>query len=285
MAAHAGFLKDNNATSSTGGSSVAYTLTSNIAITALATGLKHTFKAHTTNGPSATLNVTGSSALGAKSIRKFTGSGDVALSGGEIQANGHYSVIYDTAVNSAAGGYVLLNPTVDNALLASGSVAASTATLDIVLTNYTAYRDLDILLSNLAPTSSGTSLLMRFSTDGGGSYSASASYDGIRTLISSAASTISGLSGSALSSIVICDVVGNSANQNASGTIKLLDRTDSGQLTRTSYDVVHRTDSSVTVMTRGSGSYRVAQDTDAVRFLFSAGSVAAGGSYKIYGRT
>ncbi len=111
MAGVAGFLKDTNATVSTTGSANAYAVASNIAIAALATGLKLTVKANFTNTDASTLNLTpsGGAAFGAKSIRRLTPSGDLPLTGGEIQNNGVYSFVYDTAANSAAGGWILLN--------------------------------------------------------------------------------------------------------------------------------------------------------------------------------
>lgn len=113
MAAQAGWLKDNNATLATGGTGSAYTVTSNIAISALATGLRLTLKASATNSAGATLNVTpsGGAAFGAKSIRVLASTGERATVAGEIQNTGHYMFEYDTALNSAAGGWALLNPT------------------------------------------------------------------------------------------------------------------------------------------------------------------------------
>src|SRR5262249_37718510 len=66
-----------------------------------------------TNSAAATLNVTpsGGSAQGAKSIRKWTIAGESALGGNEIVNGGAYSVVYDSTLNSSAGGFLLLNPT------------------------------------------------------------------------------------------------------------------------------------------------------------------------------
>lgn len=61
------------------------------------------FKANFTNTAAATLNVDG---LGAKSIRKR---GDLALTGGEIKLNQIVAVVYDSALNGATGGFMLLS--------------------------------------------------------------------------------------------------------------------------------------------------------------------------------
>lgn len=109
MAAVASLLKDINGTLSTAGSSNAYTIASpNIAYAAYATGITIGFKANHTNTSAATLSV---NSIGNKAIRVFTIAGDTALSGGEIQQNGHYSLRYDSAANSSAGAWILLNPT------------------------------------------------------------------------------------------------------------------------------------------------------------------------------
>jgi hypothetical protein len=93
-----------------GGTANAITLTVNQPWAALAGKLVLSFK--NTGGPNtgaATLTVTNSASvsLGAKAIRL---QGDVALTGGEMVANGTYLLRYDPAYNSAAGAWVLLNP-------------------------------------------------------------------------------------------------------------------------------------------------------------------------------
>jgi hypothetical protein len=81
-------------------------LTLNVApsLTAYTTGLRLTFKGASANTSAATLNV---DAVGAKAIRKR---GDAALVANDILANGIYSVVYDAAANSAAGAWILENP-------------------------------------------------------------------------------------------------------------------------------------------------------------------------------
>lgn len=113
MAGTAGWLKDTNSTLTTGGTANVLTVTTNIAYTALATGIRLHLKASLTNTTACTLNVTpaGGAAFGPKSIRVFTADGETDPVSGAITANGHYIIEYDTAANSAAGGWLLLNPT------------------------------------------------------------------------------------------------------------------------------------------------------------------------------
>lgn len=93
-----------------GGTANALTITANSAFTTNVNGRFLAFRAASDNTTAATLNVNG---IGAKSIRKMTASGDAALSGAEIQADGIYLVNYSEALNATAGGWLLVNPTID----------------------------------------------------------------------------------------------------------------------------------------------------------------------------
>ncbi|TGV26330.1 hypothetical protein [Mesorhizobium sp. M4B.F.Ca.ET.143.01.1.1] len=109
-----------------GGTADALTVTANSAFTTYANGRLLAFTAASDNTTAATLNV---NSIGAKSIRKMTTSGDSALSGAEIQAGGVYLVQYSTAANAAAGGWILVNPTVViNAATTSASGIVELAT-------------------------------------------------------------------------------------------------------------------------------------------------------------
>jgi len=121
MAAVARWRSDLGAITSAGTAN-AQTLTTNTGLTALATGNTVIFKVGSglSNTAAATLNVDG---LGAKALRQFTAGGEVALSGGELQAGQRYIATYDTALNSGSGAWVVLNPTP-----ASGTGFASTST-------------------------------------------------------------------------------------------------------------------------------------------------------------
>ena len=94
------------AVGSTGSANV-YALTSGTSVPALVDGLKLTFQANFTNTGAATLNVDG---LGAKSLRYQSEDGDAALHGGVITNGNFYDAVYSTDANSAAGGWIVLNP-------------------------------------------------------------------------------------------------------------------------------------------------------------------------------
>lgn len=90
-------------TLSSTGSSDAYALTYGVAPPAYANGLRFSFKANFSNGGTATCNVNG---LGAKSIKKNSASGLVALAAGDILTDNHVELEYD----ATADALVMLNP-------------------------------------------------------------------------------------------------------------------------------------------------------------------------------
>ena len=102
-------LGDIDGSLTAGGTSSALTVTANSAFTTYANGRIIAIKASVDNAASATLNVNG---LGAKSIRKFTPT-EAALAGAEMKNTGIYLLMYNTALNSAAGGWHLLTPSED----------------------------------------------------------------------------------------------------------------------------------------------------------------------------
>lgn len=123
----AGYSKDLAGLGTVGGTANAITLTASQPWAAFANGLVLAFK--NTVGPNTgatTLAVTNSAAvsLGTKAIRL---QGDTALVGGEMLANGIYLLRYDTAYNSAAGAWVLLN-VAGTALATNAQAAAATST-------------------------------------------------------------------------------------------------------------------------------------------------------------
>lgn len=90
MAAVAKWRDDISGLLVTGGSSTAYTLTTNQSLTPLADGYRVTARMHATNGASPTLNV---DSTGAKAIRSTTG---VAIVTASMRVNGVYTFTYDS---------------------------------------------------------------------------------------------------------------------------------------------------------------------------------------------
>lgn len=107
------YVDDNGAVVETSGSSNTYAATNKGSFETLATGVRMVVKANHTNTGAATLNVTpaGGSALGAKALRKITTAGEGDVAAGDLTDNGIYGVVYDSTANSAAGAWIVLNPT------------------------------------------------------------------------------------------------------------------------------------------------------------------------------
>lgn len=104
------------------------TITTNGGITAYADGMEIAFVAGGTNTGASTANV---DVVGAKAVRKVTAdsTNDIALEANDIRQNGHYTIRYDASANSAAGAWILLNPSnyPDASDTAKGIVELATA--------------------------------------------------------------------------------------------------------------------------------------------------------------
>lgn len=164
-------------------------------------------------------------------------------------------------------------------LLASG--IASGAALDIVLTTYTQYRGIQIKLTNFQPNADGDQLWMRFSTNAGVSFDAGASDYGFDTLENNTSVISTGNTKIVLAGGTTG--IGNVGSfRGCSSEINI-----PGQQATTFYPRSYFHSSFVNsvgniISCRGAGGRLAAQDTDAVRFLFSTGNIAVGG-YAVYG--
>lgn len=106
------------------------------------------------NTTAATINF---NTIGAKAIRL---QGDSALVGGEMLANGIYLLRYDTAYNSAAGAWVLLNVAGSAFAANSDALAGTSAALALTPANLAAERLLHVVSDNLGFSASvGSSAL------------------------------------------------------------------------------------------------------------------------------
>lgn len=108
-----------------GGTANAITATLNSSFTTLADGRHFTLQPTSDNTGAVTLNVNG---IGAKAIRKFDSTGEVALASGDLQSGAFYKLIYDSSANSAAGAWIVLNPTAQPQSSKLTDIAALTPT-------------------------------------------------------------------------------------------------------------------------------------------------------------
>lgn len=177
---------------------------------------------------------------------------------------------------SSAIGRILLN---------SGTVS-SAATLDIVLTSYTAYRRVILVLDSWVPATDDVQLLLRFSTDGGSSYNSGASdYMYIGTS-ANANGTVTNWNSVAASSISLVNTTaGRKISSDAGGSANF-EITIPNRLTALktqAYWIGSYNDTQPWPdYTYGCGHRSTAQDTDAIRLLMSSGNISSG-NWALYG--
>jgi hypothetical protein len=108
------FALDLGAVNTVGGTGDAITVTLSGSPTAYVDGLFFKFTAGAANTGATTITVTpnGGSALASKKVRKISGGTDAALAANDIVAGGFYELIYDSAADSAAGAFILVNPAI-----------------------------------------------------------------------------------------------------------------------------------------------------------------------------
>ena len=174
-------------------------------------------------------------------------------------------------------------------LLSSGTVS-NAATLDIVLTSFTAYRALKIILSSFVPATDDVELWMRFSTDGGSNYDAGAGnyryalngiHDNNAALsFNSTSDTKIGVGGHGTNTLSVSNTA---AEGGLHSEIVLHDQSNTGVWTKARISTVYIAASGNVVEMNGGGARVTTQDTDAVRFLFEGGGNIASGNWALYG--
>lgn len=153
----AAVLDDIGGVTASTGSSNAYLLSTTSGFTAYEDGLIVGFTANHANSGATTLNA---NSLGAKAVYAH----NAALVGGEIVSGGAYVAIYDTALNSSAGGWHLINP---KPILASsaisftptGNIAATTVSAALAELD-TEKQPIDATLTALAGVSTSSDKLI-----------------------------------------------------------------------------------------------------------------------------
>jgi hypothetical protein len=123
MAAIAKYLYDQSGQIVTAGTSTVYTATTTSGLGSLAEGRMLCVEMDETCGATPTMNVDG---LGAKKLYRYASTGVVQIAANELRAGGRYILQYDTSLDAAAGGWVVLNASV----VASVASTAVTFTAD-----------------------------------------------------------------------------------------------------------------------------------------------------------
>lgn len=123
MTRFAEWLKDQGVLSA-GGTANALTVTATSPFNTLETGIQMRIKVAATNTGAATLNANG---LGSKKLRKKVRgtTADQDLAAGDLQQSHIYTLVYDGAADSGAGGWMVLDPEVTDFSLAPAIHAAA----------------------------------------------------------------------------------------------------------------------------------------------------------------
>lgn len=160
------FYDDIGGVGAVSGTGDAIVLTSGSGFTSLANGLVVAFKAGAANTTAAVINV---DTLGDKAIRR---QGDSALSAGDIVANGIYLLRYDTAYDTAAGAWVLLNAiTSASSLDLIGTLTTTSGSTQSLTGISSTYKHLAIVIDGVSHShSSDAGLNVAFSSNNGSSY-------------------------------------------------------------------------------------------------------------------
>lgn len=161
----------------------------------------------------------------------------------------------------------------------SAATASSSATLDFTgLTS--AYTQYMFVFSGVQPATNAASMTVRFSTDGGSTYDAGASdyYYGYHNV---STGTIFYTFSSGFTGIRLCSV-SNTSTDHMSGQFILNYPQSTSLYTTCQWLLNSITSGTVPYWFSGHGTRLAAQDTDAVRFLFSTGNIASG-TITLYG--
>ena len=183
---------------------------------------------------------------------------------------------------NALGGLYDVGSRVGEVLLTSNTIT-NAATLDLVLTSYTAFRAIRFVFTGLVPQTDGQDLLMRTSTDGGANYDAGAgNYDWATMLLNAGGASVSADSSTAATSMKLCDDPGNASGENISGEVYLFNQVGTTVHPQLKWSFSYKNNAGNTVTNHGGGSRLANADVDAVRFLFASGNLATG-KYAVYG--
>lgn len=162
------------------------------------------------------------------------------------------------------------------ALLNSGTVT-NAATVDIVMTSYTGYRNKLFVFSSFVNATAAADFYMRVSTNGGVSYDAgAANYAWMGQGLFADAASPSNSSASATQIDISGNTMVASASYGISGNIYFYDTTNTAQRPQFSWNTVYNNPTHGWTIFNGGGVREAAQKTDAVRFLMSGGNITSG---------
>jgi len=171
----------------------------------------------------------------------------------------------------------------DRVLLATKTASAS-ATLDFTEFNNAVYRRYEFELANVKPATDNVDFYLRTSTDAGSSYDAGASDYAWGSAGTSAASATTGASAGDTAMLMTTVVkIGNAAAEyGVSGLLNVTGAPSASVFTEMRGQWTYWNTSGAMVHLSGGGARLSAEDTDAIRFLFSSGNITSG-TIRMYG--
>ena len=158
------------------------------------------------------------------------------------------------------------------------ATASASATLDFTSSIDSTYYMYAFVIENLAPATDNTQFRLVSSTDGG------STWDSSGYLNSGAQARNTGLVtqyGASAVSILLCQSIGNSTNENGSGIVYLINPSGTNHTSFSSKMECLDLNGNIQYMSMV-GRRTSAADVDAIRFLMSTGNIASG-TIKMYG--
>lgn len=191
----------------------------------------------------------------------------VRLTGGVPASGGSTGTVrFDGISLSAAGSGIIKVLT---------GVFISISELDLVMTDFAAYRNKKLVLNSVAPASDGASLRLQFSSNGGSSFSTGAS-DYTWAYSSNLANSSPNDPGStADAAIVLALAVGSGTSESVNAEVDLFDTNISGAATRALFKCSSFSTLGTLLSIRGAGGLVATPVTDALRISFGVGNIAA----------
>lgn len=216
----------------------------------------------------------------ASAQRTTLGLGTAAIANTGTSA-GNVVVLDGSAKLPAVDGSALTNISGGDFTLVSAQTAAGSSVLDFtgLSSSCAAYK---FIFTNIRPSTNGASLYFRTSTDGGVSFSSSASnYLCQKDLIDGSSSTPTRtLTGACSTAYVIKSSVSSTASQTVSGELTLYRPSDIVSYKYISSEAIAIAQGSGDLATDKSFGVRAnVADVDAARFQFSAGTITTGAVY------
>jgi hypothetical protein len=171
-------------------------------------------------------------------------------------------------------------------VLLATKVAAASAQIDFTEFNNAIYEDYEWDLVGIIPGTNATSLRMLFSTNGGATYdNAAANYYQSSPYMEDTTGPAN--DGGSLAQVVLSNnarTVGNAGGRlGVRGKVWMRNAGVAGLYTEVDFDTTYESSTGTYIRTWGAAKRTLAQDTDAVRFIQSAGTIS--GTFRMWGHT